>query len=246
MLAILMMIVATRGDAQKPSSDNPIVSAYHRTDEGPGKMQLSPGYVAGLPAGQTCIDTECGHIWNPRGLTIDYDIGGMAGVELGHEPPPGSTYLWYGEATINGQLVRYAVSGADKPVSLTVCFPVSNANFNTQIRNEGEIQTALQMLLTYQGTGYKPEPEGAIDGRIVQRDGTELADVEITVTRGSEIRTTRTDAEGHFRFLGLPPGRYDLVGITTRQSDCNFSPQHWRINAAPGQIQLHSFVVHCR
>ena len=37
-----------------------IISAYARKDQGPGNMKLMPGYVAGLPRGSTCIDTECG------------------------------------------------------------------------------------------------------------------------------------------------------------------------------------------
>lgn len=117
--------IAIRIQAQTGTHGKPIISAYRRSDEGPGKMRLLPGYVAGLPEGQTCIDTECGHIWNPRGLTVDYDIGGLAGVELGPEPPErmAEYFFWYGEASINGQIVRYAVSGGDKPTSLSVSFP---------------------------------------------------------------------------------------------------------------------------
>jgi hypothetical protein len=234
--------------AQNKTNGKPIISAYGRSDEGPGKMHLLPGYVAGLPEGQMCIDSQCGYIWNPRGLTIDYDIGGMAGVSLSPTPPEGTNqhFFWFGEARINGQSVRYAVSGWDKPVSMSISFPESSANFNADIRNEGEIQTVLQMVLTYQGAGYKPSAEGAVDGRVVLRDGTLLEGIEVNLGHPPEGDSTRTDDKGHFRFLGLAPGYYSLVARKTRKHDCDFPPQHWRVRVDPGQIRLRSFVLRCQ
>jgi hypothetical protein len=234
--------------AQNKTQGRPIISAYGRSDEGPGKMQLLPQYVAGLPQGETCVDTVCGYIWNPRGLTIDYDIGGMAGVRLGPAPPEGIAeyFFWYGEASINGQRVRYAVSGGDKPASMSISFPESSANFNADIRNEGEIQTVLQMVLTYQGVGYRPSAEGAVDGRVVLRDGTPLEGIDVNLGHPPEGKATRTDDKGHFRFLGLAPGRYNLIARNTRRRECDFPPQRWRIRVDPAQIQLRSFVVRCQ
>jgi hypothetical protein len=244
---------AIRIQAQSIKDGKPVISAYRRSDEGPGRMHLLPGYVAGLPEGQTCIDTECGFIWNPQGLTIDYDIGGMAGVSIGPDRPGGTVeYSWYGEANINSQPVRYAVSGAGRSASLSISFPSSSANFNSEVRSEAEIQTVLQMVLTYQGVGYKPQPEGTVDGRVVKRDGTPLEGIEVTVAQDvaqhkeNETKTTRTDDGGHFRFLSVPPGRYSLTARKSNQTDCEFSPQRWRIRIDPAQIQMRSFIVQCR
>jgi hypothetical protein len=245
LLTIFLPLAAIRIQAQN-SPRGPIVSAYHRADEGPGKMKLLSGYVAGLPAGSTCVDTECGYIWNPQGLTIDYDIGALAGVRVGpvSQEPASENYFWHGEATINGQMVRYAVSGDDKPDSVSLSFPESSANFTASIRSESEIQTFLQMVLTYQGTGYRPSNEANVDWRVLQKDGTPLdgvhASLEPTAT------AARTDDQGHVRFIGVPPGRYELNVSKAQHNTCDFPPQRRQIKIDPAQIQLRSLVVHCR
>jgi len=70
LLSALAVIAYPQANLRKP-----IVPAYGRTDEGPGKIQLLPGYLAGLPKGVSCVDSECGLIKNPHGLTIDYIKG---------------------------------------------------------------------------------------------------------------------------------------------------------------------------
>src|SRR5258708_3880248 len=114
---------------------------------------------------------------------------------------------------------------------------MSYANFNANIRNEGEIQTVMQMVLTYQGVGYTPQAEGIVDGRVVQSDGTPLEGVEVSLGHSNEIKVTRTDDKGHFRFLSILPGRYDLIARNAGHGDCAFSPQHQRIRADRAQIQ---------
>jgi hypothetical protein len=159
MIAILV-ILSGNIQAQAGGPRGKVISAYSRTDQGPGKMHLLPGYVAGLPEGSLCMDTECGYIWNPRGLTISYDIGGLAGPGLA--PESSDEHAWYGEADINGQTVRYAVSGERKPDFIMVSFPASYANFHAELRNDAEIRPVLQMILTYQGKGYDPDPKGHV------------------------------------------------------------------------------------
>jgi hypothetical protein len=248
LLALLLASIAIQLAAQTATRGKPIISAYRRSDEGPGKMQLLPGYVAGLPEGQTCIDTECGYIWNPQGLTVDYDIGGMAGVRLGPAPPDkvGEYYFWYGEASINGQPVRYAVSGSDRPASVSVSFPDSTANFNAEIRSESEIKTVLQMVLTYQGVGYRVQAAGTVDGRVAQPDRTPLQGIEVTLEGANNVKRSVTDDQGHFRFLSVSPGHYNLIARRASQDDCKFRPQHWRIKTDPAQIHLRSFTIRCR
>jgi carboxypeptidase family protein/TonB-dependent receptor-like protein len=56
----------------------------------------------------------------------------------------------------------------------------------------------------------------AIGGKVTDPSGAVLADVAITLSSGDVIgnngtRTTTTDAEGLYRFPGLPPGEYSLV-----------------------------------
>jgi hypothetical protein len=76
------------GETQK------IVPGYGRRDEGPGRMRLLPGYVAGNPEGSVCIDSECGGLWNPLGASIGSYDRGMAGPcpvkEPGIEPRAGT------------------------------------------------------------------------------------------------------------------------------------------------------------
>jgi hypothetical protein len=205
-------------------------------------MKLLPGYVAGLPKGSNCIDTQCGFIWNPQGLTVSDDIGGMAGPGLG--PEESGEHAWYGEANINGQTVRYAVSEDER--EFMVSFPASYANFRAELRNQGEFHTVLQMLLTYQGDGYKPDPKGAIDASLATHDGTLLTGVEVVLRRRTsrETQTARTDNKGHVHFLSVPAGRYDLSIASA--AECSLGPRHWTITAEPAEILLRSFTVPCR
>lgn len=243
-LSILLMNAGI--GAQKINVEHPIISAYPHVSEGPGKMRLLQGYVAGLPKGSNCTDTECGYIWNPQGFTINYDIGIDAGISLGPKPSQKSAnYLWYGEAQINGQPVRYAVSGNDKPGSITVCFPESRANFFADVHNEGAISTMLPMILTFQGVGYVPTTAATIDGRLITRNGTPLNDAIVKLLHANEVQTVQTDEAGHFRFLQIAPGIYELAANSSGHIGCSVLSQKWRVKIQPAQLLLRSFVASC-
>lgn len=64
-------------------------------------------------------------------------------------------------------------------------------------------RTALELALT---------PGGAIEGRVFMPAGRELSGVIVAVNRGdAHPRTLRSDADGHFRFEGLTPGRWRVA-----------------------------------
>ena len=242
---IAMLVISSANmPAQKGGPRGKVISAYSRADQGPGKMDLLAGYVAGLPEGSECIDTECGYIWNPQGLTIRYDIGGLAGPGLGPESS-NEDCCWYGEANINGQTVRYAVSGEGKPDFIMVSFPASYANFNADVRSEAEVRTVLQMLLTYQGKGYEPDPKGVVDARVLSRHGTPVSGIQVFLQRSAprDTQTARTDNKGHVRFLNVLPGRYEL-GIDSKV-DCSLR-RRWKMTMEPAEILLRSLTVQCR
>jgi hypothetical protein len=224
----------------------PIISAYSHSGEGPGQMKLLPGYVAGLPQGENCVDTECGSIWNPQGLTIHYDIGGLAGQGLESHPPQDKEYLWFGEAHINDQPVRYAVFIFGGKGSLVVCYPLAYANFDVEVRNEGEIRTALKMLLTYRGGSVKPRSFGTLDGRLTKRDGTAISKADIRFEGMGVSLTFRSDDEGHFVFKNIMPGHYTVTAKSADVTQCGFAPKTWKVTMDAAQLMLKTFEVRCR
>jgi len=53
--------------------------------------------------------------------------------------------------------------------------------------------------------------QGVVGGTVAGPGGVALADAEVDLTSADtgHIFQSRTDAQGNFRFLGLPPGNYD-------------------------------------
>ena len=224
-----------------------IVPGYGRRDEGPGRMRLLPGYVAGNPEGTVCIDSECGGLWNPLGASIgSYDIGGRAGPCRVHEPgiEPTRGNFWDGEAVVNGQPVQYAVFGEGRPNELRVCFPRSDAHFMLSVGNEADVRALLRMVLSYQGAGYTPDAKSTIDVRLLRRDGTGFSGITAELQRGTHAATTsRTDDDGHVRFAGVAPGPYYLS--VRAPSDCASVRQRWKISVQAAEIELRWFTVTC-
>ena len=107
----------------------------------PGSIQLLPGYTHKKEQG---FDTSIGKIYKVRGITISYDIGGLAGRRI--DPEEKSDYAWYKEQTINNQTVRIAMS---RDRELTVTFVKDSANFWARVRTNEDITDVLLMVLTY-------------------------------------------------------------------------------------------------
>jgi hypothetical protein len=241
LLVLCLCVLPIAGQKREPIP--PVKSSFERQDEGPGKMELLPGYVAGLPEKWSCIDTDCGFIWNPQGLTINYDIGELAGPGLPARAE--GSYLWYGETQINGQVLRYAVTGQKNPEQLLVSFPKSSANFNGKVHSEGEVRIAMKMLLTFHGTGYRGETQSSIDGLVLSRNGVPVAKMDVVLKSHGKDHSVKTNANGHFHFLRIAPGTYHLEIQSQPESTCKSSPRNWRLRIDAAQLLLRSFQVPC-
>src|ERR1051325_9596152 len=119
------------------------VLAANRRDAPPGGIRLLPGYQHKIEQG---IDTQVGKILKDGGLTLEYDIGRLAGYYADAQRM--SEYLWYKEQVVGGQNVRCALT---KDNQLIVTFPDSSANFFGKVKSQEDMADALLMTLTYQG-----------------------------------------------------------------------------------------------
>jgi hypothetical protein len=107
----------------------------------PGDIKLLPGYKHAKLQG---IDTRVGKTWKDGGLTIQYDIGRLAGNHVkAQEKDKG---LWYKEQVLAGHPVQLALT---KDRTLYVTFPEATANFYGRARSDEEMADMLLMVLTY-------------------------------------------------------------------------------------------------
>src|SRR5947209_5106165 len=71
-----------------------------------GNVKLLPGYIDHLKPGVLCYDSNCGQIWKPRGLEIDYELNnGPYELEENNDL---ATFV-YCEDRINSQKVEFAL-----------------------------------------------------------------------------------------------------------------------------------------
>lgn len=68
---------------------------------------------------------------------------------------------------------------------------------------------ALMLLST--GTAFAQVQTGDLFGTVTDNDGEALPGVTVTLTGIGAPRIQVTNAEGHYRFLNLPPGKYQLL-----------------------------------
>lgn len=109
-------------------------------DKPPGSIKLLPGYTHQRLRG---IDTQVGKISRKDGLTIQYDIGVLAGNYAEKQKEEAA---WFKEQVINGQAVQVAFM---KDKQLTVTFTNGPANFFVTIKSEEDMADVLLMLSTY-------------------------------------------------------------------------------------------------
>jgi hypothetical protein len=119
----------------------PVYSQIAKADPPPGKMELLPGYHHKTGRG---IDTAVGHIWKDGGITISYDIGGLAGIYV--LPNQKDQNGWYREQKINNQTVRIVLTNERQ---LRVTFVEATANFVAVVPKDEDLADALLMILTY-------------------------------------------------------------------------------------------------
>lgn len=107
-----------------------------------GSIRLLPGYEWQQGRG---ADSAVGKITRRGGLTIYYDIGGMAGNQVDARKRA-KDFRWSKDQVVGGSPVQILVS---KDRWLVVTFPDDHANFNCQLKSDEELTDALLMVLTY-------------------------------------------------------------------------------------------------
>jgi len=106
----------------------------------PGNIRLLPGYLHQRGQG---FDSKVGTIARREGLTIEYDIGPMAGDYTDRK---WDGEIWRKNQIINGHPIVVVFTKANL---LVISFPGRNANFLATIRSDSEMADMLLMVLTY-------------------------------------------------------------------------------------------------
>ncbi|MDQ2865290.1 MAG: carboxypeptidase regulatory-like domain-containing protein [Candidatus Eremiobacteraeota bacterium] len=68
----------------------------------------------------------------------------------------------------------------------------------------------LGLAIASGGVAFADDMGGAVVGTLVARDGRPAAQVDVTLDGPTALLTSRTDADGRFRFWSVLPGRYML------------------------------------
>src|SRR5262249_19980330 len=121
-----------------------VVASCLKADEPPGSIRLLPGYKH---KGGMSEDSLRGKIWKEGGLTIEYDIGDMAGEDGNEEHKP--EYVWWREQSINNHPVRIAMTKERKLIVTFTTRSHNPANFWATVKSEEDMTDLLLMALTY-------------------------------------------------------------------------------------------------
>lgn len=120
------------------------LGAASADDPPPGSITLLDGFKHQKLQG---IDTRVGKIWKENGITIQYDIGRLAGNFAQQQRKYQADQLaWDRQQTWHGQPVELAMM---KDRQLYVSFPERHANFYGKVQTEEDLVDALLMVLTY-------------------------------------------------------------------------------------------------
>ena len=134
-LAIVVLVIGSLSVALR---------AANADDPPPGSITLLDGYKHQKLQG---IDTRVGKIWKDGGITIQYDIGLLAGNYAQQQRKyQADQLLWDKQQTWHGQPVELAMT---KDRQLYVSFPERHANFYGKVQEEQDLVDALLMVLTY-------------------------------------------------------------------------------------------------
>ena len=134
-LAIVALIIGSLSVALRAASAD---------DPPPGSITLLDGFKHQKLQG---IDTRVGKIWKDGGITIQYDIGRLAGNYAEQQRKyQADQLLWDRQQTWQGQPVELAMM---KDRQLYVSFPERHANFYGKVPKEQDLVDALLMVLTY-------------------------------------------------------------------------------------------------
>ncbi len=134
-LAIVVLVVGSLSVALRAASAD---------DPPPGSITLLDGFKHQKLQG---IDTRVGKIWKDGRITIQYDIGRLAGNYAEQQRKyQADQLLWAKQQTWHGQPVELAMM---KDRQLYVSFPERHANFYGKVQKEQDLVDALLMVLTY-------------------------------------------------------------------------------------------------
>ena len=111
-----------------------------KPDPPPGGIRLLEGYVHETLQGK---DTRVGRISKKGGITINYDIGKLAG---NYAVSRSKRAQWFREQRVATQLVQIAFS---KEGTVYITFPQAAANFYASVKTPSEMADALLMVLTF-------------------------------------------------------------------------------------------------
>jgi hypothetical protein len=222
-----------------------------------GKISLLRGYVDHLRPNVFCYDSNCGEIWKPGGLQIDYELNNGQ-YEL-DEDNDLATFV-YCDDHVNGQVVELALEvdpledrsdksqDPDKSQHLHISFP-NEAIFMADVHSQADIRNMMRMILTFRGEHYQRTKEsgGLLCGGIRDEIGNSFGNMQIVLTLLSTNKrwTAKTDEGGHFKFADLPSGNYSLEsGAYKDELGCEFVPERWQIKVRPKQrILLYRRIV---
>ena len=121
-----------------------VLRAASGDDPPPGSIKLLDGFKHQKMQG---IDTRVGKIWKDGGITIQYDIGRLAGDYAKQQREyAADQLLWAKQQTWRGQPVELSMM---KDRQLFVSFPERHANFYGKMPKEEDLVDALLIVLTY-------------------------------------------------------------------------------------------------
>jgi len=205
-----------------------------------GKIDLLPGYVDHLKPNAICYDSNCGEIWKPGGLDIDYELNNGA-YELEDQVMP-----VYCQDNVNGQTVELALDFEPDDMSRTLLMSFPNeAIFNAKVRSQQDIRTMINMLLTYRGKNYdkaKADDDAAvICGGLRDVFGNPFGNTQVHLKHLVSGRQwmAETNTAGRFKIAGLPAGRYILqTDAFTDDADCKYPIRTWHIDLRHGEKMI--------
>ena len=134
-LMIVGLIVGTLGVGLRPGG---------RDDPLPGSIKLLEGFQHQKLQG---TDSRVGKIWKDEGITIQYDVGRLAGNYAKQQREyQADQLLWAKQQTIKEARVELVLK---RDRELFVSFPDHSANFYGKVQTEEDLVDALLMVLTY-------------------------------------------------------------------------------------------------